>query len=662
MKEVFDYFFSDVPPTPAASAQWVEESVFFEKKTTKQTTIPESGHFIGSGFSYKKSNILFISFVVFLSALFARLVYLQIMNGDSYLNIAKGNRERLIRIPAERGLFYDRNHVQLTTNIPSFSLAIVPQDLPREQKKRQTLIKQLSEITHKTPEEIDSILDEYGSYSYESIIIQENLDYETALRVQIESTHLPGIHIYIGSKRLYLRPEEVASPTTTLVVGTPSSLSHILGYLGKLNKEELDTLYSNGYVPSDSIGKTGVEKNYEDALRGRYGKRIAEVDALGREQTTLSEEPPIPGQHLVLSIDAKLQSKLEEIMRHNMSLLQKKRAAAVVMDPNNGEILALVSLPTFDNNDFSGGISQEVYSQYVTDPDKPLFNRVIGGTYPSGSTIKPAMASAALEEKIITPKTTVLSTGGVQIGQWFFPDWQAGGHGVTDVRKSLALSVNTFYYYIGGGVGSFSGLGVDLITHYLRQFGFSEALGIDIPGEADGFLPSKEWKEREKGERWYVGDTYNLSIGQGDLLVTPLQIASLTATIANKGTVYQPHAGHALIDPLTKKQTEIPAKILRNPFISPENIQTVRLGMRDCAISGSCRRLALLPFEAAGKTGTAQWSSTQATHAWFTSFAPFENPEIVVTILVEEGGEGSSAAVPIAYQFYSWWWQYQHGT
>lgn len=662
MKETLDYLFTDQPNNNSRTNQWVEESVIFEKKIGKQETLPGSGRFIGSGFSYKKSNLLFVTFVFFLGVLFARLVYLQIMHGGAYLNTARGNRERLIRIPAERGLFFDRNGKQLTTNIPNFSLAIVPQDLPREQTKRQGLIKQLSEITHKTPEEIETILDEYGSYSYESIIIQENLDYETALRVQIESTHLPGIYVHIGSKRLYLHPEDVASATTSPMVDSTSSLSHVLGYLGKLNKEELDSLYSKGYVPSDSIGKTGVEKSYEDALRGVHGKRIAEVDALGREQTVLSEEPPTPGQHLMLSIDVLMQQKLEEIMQSSMLLLKKKRAAAVVMNPQNGDILALVSFPTFNNNDFSGGISQEVYSQYIDDPDKPLFNRVIGGTYPSGSTVKPGIASAALEEKVITDKTTVLSTGGVRVGQWFFPDWQAGGHGVTDVRKSLAFSVNTFYYYIGGGVGSFTGLGVDLITHYLRQFGFSEALGIDIPGEATGFLPSKEWKEREKGERWYVGDTYNLSIGQGDLLVTPLQIASLTATVANGGTVYQPHVGSALVDPLTSRQSQIPPKIIRNQFISTEHITTVRLGMRDCVVAGSCRRLGLLPFEAAGKTGTAQWSSTQPTHAWFTSFAPFENPEVVITVLVEEGGEGSSAAVPIAYEFYAWWWQYKHGT
>jgi penicillin-binding protein 2 len=432
-----------------------------------------------------------------------------------------------------------------------------------------------------------------------------------------------------------------------------------LGYIGKLNQAELDSLYKVGYLPSDYIGKTGIEKNYEKELRGVSGKKRVEVDASGKERAVLAEEAPSPGQQVYLTIDIELQKKLEETITRTLKNNNLRRAVGIALDPNTGGVLAMVSLPAFDNNDFSGGIRFETYQKYLADETKPLFNRAISGLYPSGSTIKPAIASAALQEEIITGKTTFLSTGGLQIGDWFFPDWQTGGHGLTDVRKSLAYSVNTFYYYIGGGYKNFVGLGVDLIAKYLRSFGFAQKLGIDISGEEAGFLPSKEWKEKVKQERWYVGDTYNLSIGQGDLLVTPLQISVFTAAIGNGGTIWQPHFLKYFEDPLTKKQQEfIPKKISAN-FIDAKNLETVKSGMADCVKFGSCRRLSTLPFSVAGKTGTAQWNKSKNNHAWFTSFAPVESPEIVLTILVEEGGEGSSIAAPIAYEFYKWWWGYK---
>jgi len=432
-------------------------------------------------------------------------------------------------------------------------------------------------------------------------------------------------------------------------------LSHVLGYIGKLNQEELDELYPDGYLPSDLIGKTGLEKNYETELRGKYGKKRIEVNALGKEQSILAEEAPLPGIHLELSVDIEMQNALENILKANLKSAGKHKASGIVMNPNNGEVLALISLPSFDNNDFSGGISPDIYQKYLDDKNNPLFNRSIGGTYPSGSTIKPAIAASALQEGIINQRSSFLSTGGLAVSSWFFPDWLAGGHGITNVRKSLALSVNTFYYYIGGGYGDFTGLGVAKITEYLKQFGLAKKLGIDLPGEQSGFLPSKDWKKQAKGERWYVGDTYNLSIGQGDLLVTPLQIAEVTSVLANHGTLYEPHLVKAYINPTVDEKKEIDPKVIRTDFISQNHIATVRLGMKDCVDYGSCRRLSLLPFSSAGKTGTAQWSNTKPNHAWFTAFAPFKNPEIVVTIMVEEGDGGAEMAAPIAYEFLKWW-------
>lgn len=514
---------------------WTEESLYFDQNIGKQIATPYSINHVGTSFTEKKAKFFFIFLLLFFILLISRFVYLQIIKGDYYYSAAENNRQRIISIPAERGLIFDRNGIQLTKNIPNFSLAIIPQDLPRKNEERQKVVTQLATLTGKTVDEISAILDEYGSYSYESVVIQENLDYNTALNVIIKTGELPGIEILRGSKRLYLN--DFGEEFTT---STPHSLSHILGYIGKLNKEELKEKRDYGYLPSDSIGKTGLEKSYEEKLRGIYGKKRIEVDSLGKEQSVLAQEVPEAGSHLEMTIDSQMQNKLEEIINHYLETSGKSKAAAIALDPRNGEILAMVSLPAFDDNDFSGGITSEKYNAYLQNENKPLYNRAITGLYPSGSTAKIGIAAAALQEGIINSGTSFLSNGGLQIGQWFFPDWQAGGHGVTNVRKALAWSVNTFFYYIGGGYNDFIGLGVEKIVSYLKEFGLGNKSNIDIPGEVEGFLPSKEWKLETKGEKWYVGDTYNLSIGQGDLLVTPLQIANMTAVVANGGTLYQP--------------------------------------------------------------------------------------------------------------------------
>lgn len=633
---------------------WVEESFVFEKESGKQIASIQSNEYIGSSLRQKRVWFFFGIVGLFYVILITKVTMLQIMNGAFYATKAEGNRERIIPIESERGLIYDRNGIELTKNVPSFSLAIIPQELPRDPTEREKIVQKIATITNQDVQVIRDTLKEYGSYSYESIVIQDDIDYEAALMLQIQAADLPGISIKRGSKRLYIQGDSHNNTITSSTL----SLSHVLGYEGKLSRKELDQLYPKGYLPSDTLGKTGIEKQYETELRGSYGKQRIEVNAFGKEQSNIAEEAPEPGKHLTLSIDSKMQQQLELIMKSAMDKAGKKRGAGVVMNPNNGEILALVSLPAFDNNDFSGGISQDKYSFYTQNPDSPLFNRVFGGNYPSGSTIKPVMAAAALQEGIITPSTSFLSTGGLKVGPWFFPDWQAGGHGITNVRKSLAQSVNTFYYYIGGGYDKFQGLGVDKIDEYLKKFLFSTPLGIDIPGELGGFVPTRDWKERQGG-KWYVGDTYNLSIGQGDLLVTPLQIAEMTSFFANWGTMYKPHVVKAITDPVTKQKQEISPVVLAKNMVSQSTIETVRLGMKDCATDGSCRRLSLLPFSAAGKTGTAQWNANKPNHAWFTSFAPFENPEIVVTILVEEGEEGSRISAPIAYEFYKWWGTYK---
>lgn len=624
------------------STSWVEETAHIVRASQDYTDAEV--HF-GTQFSRRHLFFIIVFFVLLFGGLLMRIGYIQLVRGKQYAVLAEGNRSREVAIPAERGLIYDRNGVPLTKNIPKLSLVIVPQYVPRDQETRKQIAEKLSTIVDRTPEEIVPLLNEYT-------VLKEDVEYDTALSIYIDAADLPGVQIERGSKRLYVVPD---AGTGVPVTSSVFSLSHILGYESKISKEELLEKRKDGYLLSDFIGKTGLEKSYEPYVRGTYGRRQLEVNTFGREQSVISEISPVPGQHLELTIDSEVQAMLEQLLKEGLEKAKRNSGVAIVMNPQNGEILAMVSLPSFDNNDFSGGISSTTYQGYATDSVRPLFHRAISGMYPSGSTLKPAIASAALQEGIINERTTFLSNGGLRVGQWFFPDWQSGGHGTTDVRKSLAQSVNTFYYYIGGGFGNFTGLGVEKIGSYLRRFGFGNQLGIDIPGEAAGFIPSKEWKENTKKEKWYIGDTYNMSIGQGDVLVTPLQIATMTGAVANNGTVYRPHLVRATIDPVSGKRHDMAPEIDQEAHIDASHLRTVQAGMRDCVVSGSCRRLASVPIAIAGKTGTAQWNSFKENHAWFTSFAPAESPEIVVTILIEEGGEGSRTAVPVADAFYRWW-------
>jgi penicillin-binding protein 2 len=315
----------------------------------------------------------------------------------------------------------------------------------------------------------------------------------------------------------------------------------------------------------------------------------------------------------------------------------------------------MVSLPSYDNNQFAVGISTKDYQMLIENPDQPLFNRSVSGEFPSGSTIKPVMAAAALQERVVSENTKFQSSGGLRIGQWFFPDWQAGGHGSTDVRKAIAQSVNTYFYYIGGGYEEFQGLGVERIVRYGKLFGLGEQTGIDLPGEAKGFLPTPDWKKEAKGEPWYIGDTYHLSIGQGDLLVTPLQVAMYTAAFANGGTLFRPHLVKTVLFGDDRIMTSVKEEPIREKFIDEYDMQVVRDGMRQTVLSGSARSMQSVPVPVAGKTGTAQWSSKKDPHAWFTGFAPYDNPAVAITVLIEEGEEGSSVAVPVAREFLTWY-------
>lgn len=630
------------------SKDWVEESLNFEKQSGRHRPIFGTRNYIGNSISVQKFRFLYLSVILIFVIILGKSFWVQIIKGENYAVLAEGNRLRIRPIIAERGVIYDRFGQQLVQNVPSFNLAIIPQDLPKDPIDRNAIILHVAKTSGVSADDIQNLLKKYKNYSYESLIIKENLDYDTALRLYIAGAQLPGILIENGSKRDYLYTHEEKD-------GAILSLSHLLGYLGKLNEQEQNNLHSAGYLLSDNIGKTGVEKTYETILRGQYGAKKVEVNAAGQEQNVVAEEPSVPGKNLYLTIDLEAQKKLEDLIR-KMSLSAKtKRFSAVALNPQNGEIIALVSWPSYNNNLFSSGISQTEYNKYLSDTDQPLFNRAISGTFPSGSTVKLVVAAAALQEGIIDINTTILSTGGIAVGNWFFKDWKTGGHGTTNVQKAIAWSVNSFFYYVGGGYKNFVGLGADKLIGYMKRFGLAQKTGIDLPGENSGFLPSKEWKLQTKGEPWYIGDTYNLSIGQGDLLVTPLQVAVWTSAIANGGYLIQPHLALKTAD--TKNKTESNFNFIKKDksVVDVANINIVKRAAKECVLTGSCRLLSTLPFSSGGKTGTAQWIKSKREQAWFTAFAPYDNPQIAVTVLCEECGEGAYTSMPITRDFLSWW-------
>lgn len=558
-----------------------------------------------------------------------RLAELQIIEGDKLRLVADENRLQSIVDVAHRGRLYDRNGVVLAQNDPDYRFLAYASVLPASDADLQNTLAPIIVACSLNASDLIQTVHDARDDKEEEFVLVDHLSTPCALTYLSADETLPqGVHIEVSEERSYITDK---IPT----------LSHVLGYTGGLSAEEYEEHRTEGYRPFDTIGKQGVEKLFEERLRGKNGETLVEVDAQGGELRTLLQQDPVQGEDMTLSLDANLHAAIEQILANNLKNGPVERASVVTMNPNTGEVLAMASYPAFDANLFVQGIDQETYSALVNDPHAPLFNRSIAGSYPAGSTIKILYAAGALTDGIITPQTTFLSTGGVWLGNRFFPDWRAGGHGITNVYHAIADSVNTFFYAVGGGMGDFQGLGIERLMDWARTFGLGDYTGVGLSGESRGFLPSKEWKEEVKGEPWYVGDTYNVSIGQGDVLVSPLQIARVTAAIANGGDLVTPTL-------IKGEQGD------RKTIITSDVVKVVQQGMRDTVLNGTARAFQSLPVAAAGKTGTAQWSSTHAPHSWFTGFAPYENPEIVVTVIVEQGGDLSLAS-PIAREVMAWY-------
>lgn len=584
--------------------------------------------------------------IIFL-VLVGRSIDLQIMKHEAYQQLADGNRNRIIPILAPRGIIYDRYGHALVKNIPSYDAVVVPVDLPKKHDEREATIAQAAKLLSLKKDEVDAIISKADELSFQPVLLKENIDRDTALLIDAKSSVLPGIHMETTSIREY--------PYNDLG-------SHFLGYVGKISDEEYKQKKSEAksYLKTDSIGKSGLEQSYEDLLRGEHGKKQVEVDSRGRVTKTLATEEAKSGKNIISSIDIELQKKLQDELQRAADAAHVKRASAVALEPSTGEVLAMVSLPSFNNNIFSKKLDSATYKKLLEDPDKPLFNKATAGVFPPGSTFKPFVAAAALQEGIITPSTTVVSTGKISVGAFNFFDYDLGGHGVTDLNKAIAKSVNTYFYYIGGGYNNFPGLGINRLADYTSRFGFGSYTGIDISSESKGNIPTPEWKQSVRNEAWYIGDTYNASIGQGDVSVTPLQLADAYATIANGGKELKPHFFRTAFDnDPTRAEVKKPEEV-RDTGIASEHIQSLKRALRETVLTGSGRSLEPLGIEAGGKTGTAQFvipnsGGKKGEHAWFASFAPVSNPKIVLIVLVEGAGEGHQHAVPVAREVLKWY-------
>jgi len=572
----------------------------------------------------KLAYLIFIVFACLTTLLISQTVLLQVISGKELSAQSDDNKIRPVYSEAERGVIYDSNLKQLVYNNPSFDLVCDKRDLATLSLDITREIEDMANLISKKPEEIKNVIEADPD---SKVLIYENLPHETLVMLEAKLKDFPGFEIEATTVRNY---------------STGAYFSQLVGFMSKVNKNDLRS-YS-GYSISDYIGRTGLEKSYEQNLRGVPGVTQIEKDAAGNIKDERQVSLPQSGQSLVLYLDSGLQKKLTEVLQERLITQGVKKAAAVAIDPKTGGILAFVSLPSFDNNVMSGGGAPGELQKIQSDPNQPFFNRVVSGQYPIGSTIKPMLACGALQENVISADKQIYDPGYLEVRSQYdssvvyrYNGLEAPGY--YDVRSAIAQSSNIYFYTVGGGYQDQQGLGPARIKKYLELFGFGAKTQIDLPGEATGFVPSPEWKKRVKGENWWDGDTYHLSIGQGDLTATPLQVALAYAAIANGGTLYKPAIAKEIVDTSSgsiKVVQEIEPQIVRQDFIDPEHIKAVQEGMRQGVTSGTGRVLQSLPVKAASKTGTAQTPRDGIYEIWANVFAPYDNPEIEITIITED--------------------------
>lgn len=567
---------------------------------------------------------------------------LQVLDGPRNGVAAERNRIRLATISAPRGVIYDRSGQILASNAPVFAATLVEADLPPE--RRSHVLERLGVLLGTTPAALETTIEQgrVPGDVFAPVSLRSYLPRDLALALEQDGWELPGVSVTVESAREYANGD---------------LLGHVLGYLAQPTPEDFDERFrSLGYAMSDRVGTSGIEATYESTLRGQSGARLMEVDVGGRPLRELGVVPPEPGKNVRLSIDLGLQRSVTNILQTKLSA-GGSSGVAILSDPRNGEILTMVSLPNFDPNIFERPDTDAQIAAVLTDSALPLFDRAVAGQYPPGSTFKLAVGIGALQERVANRNTHIRSEGGLRVPNPYnpslftwFPDWAVLGD--LNFIQGLSLSSNVYFATLAGGFGDFQGLGVERVAQYARLVGYGTATGIDLPGEEAGRVPTPSWKVTNFGEGWLTGDTYNMSIGQGFVLATPLQVANVTNAIASGGNLIRPHIGQAVLNQDGTVAHTIAAEALRSLGVRPDVLQVMKEGMMGTLETDQLRQYEIPGVRVAGKTGTAEYvgprdrAGNLPTHGWFTGFAPAENPEITITVFLEKGG-GPSDAVPV---------------
>jgi penicillin-binding protein 2 len=571
-------------------------------------------------------------FAVAFAILLARLAYFQLWSGEAFRSLSETNRIRVTEIHAPRGRILDANQEILVDNRPCFDVTVIPEEV-QDYASIETSLSRLCPFPAEALKE--KLAATRRSVPFRSHVLWRDASWETVAYLEANALRIPGVMIQVAQARDYL---------------TSGLFAHAIGYIGEISQRDLDASQTHKYRIGDWIGKAGIERNWEGQLRGRKGGLQVEADARGRQISVIKRKEPVPGRTLFLTLERRLQERA-------LQAFGDRHGVAIAADPRDGRILCYLSLPSFDPNRFVGGISREDWDSLRLDPYHPLTDRAIQGLYPLGSVFKIVLAVAALEEGVITPQDRIFCSGKHRLGVREFRCWRKSGHGSVDLHRALVESCDVYFYQVG------LRLGIERIHEYATRFGFGRSTGIGLDGEKTGLVPSPEWKRKRFGEPWYEGETLVVSIGQGALLVTPLQVVRMLSALANGGTLVTPRLVERIESadgrPFNEGSTA-PAASIR---LSKGTADIVRQALRDVVESdrGTGKRARIKGVEVAGKTGTAQVvrmgdrapkkSDTphrERDHAWFACHAPAASPEIVVVVMVEHGGHGGESAAPVA--------------